>query len=62
MLSNRERSELVAMIDRAKLCLANNSLSPAEAYYLQEHGETLVELERMRRFPAYSPALQGCEA
>lgn len=61
MLSNRERSELVALIERAKLCLANNSMTPAEAYFLQEHGENLVELERMRRFPAYAPAL-GCVA
>lgn len=61
MLSNRERSELVALIERAKRCIANNSMSPADAYFLQEHGEALVELERIRRFPAYAPTL-GCMA
>lgn len=60
MLSNRERNELTNLVQAAQACLANNSLTPCEAYELREHGETLVELERMRRVPAYSAALQGC--
>lgn len=60
MLSNRERNELANLVQAAQKCLANNSMTPREAYELREHGETLEELERMRRVPAYSAALQGC--
>ncbi|WP_219809799.1 hypothetical protein [Acetobacter orientalis] len=60
MLSDRERSELVALIAAAKECLANNAITPAQAHSLRVHGENMVELERVRRFPAYAPCLVGC--
>lgn len=60
MLSNSERNELANMVKSAQACLANDRLTPTEAHAFREHGETLVELERMRRFPAYAPALMGC--
>lgn len=62
MLSNRERDQLAGLIKKAQTCLNENRLTPLDAWELQEHGETLVELERMRRFPAYAPALMGCGA
>lgn len=60
MLSNRERSELSNLVQAAQACLSNDRLTPREAYELREYGETLVELERGRRIPAYAPGLVGC--
>lgn len=59
MLSNRERNELTNLVQTAQACLANDRLTPREAHELCEYGETLVELERMRRFPAYAPNFVG---